>query len=123
VDASFKSIQSFSRKIILILGGRDKGGDFRRLREPIKEKVKKAILLGEAKEKIRTALKNSVQMENVSSLKDAVQAGYSEATPGEVVLLAPACTSFDMFRNFEERGKAFKHEVSLLENNLSKEKK
>lgn len=122
VDASFKSIQSFSRKIILILGGRDKGGDFRRLREPIKEKVKKVILLGEAKEKIRTALKNSVQMENVSSLKDAVQAGYSEATPGEVVLLAPACTSFDMFRNFEERGKAFKHEVSLLENNLSKEK-
>lgn len=122
VDASFKSIQSFSRKIILILGGRDKGGDFRRLRDPIKEKVKKVILLGEAKEKIRTALNNSAPMENVSSLKDAVQAGYSEATPGEVVLLAPACTSFDMFRNFEERGKAFKHEVSVLENNLSKEK-
>ncbi|NOR54059.1 MAG: UDP-N-acetylmuramoyl-L-alanine--D-glutamate ligase, partial [Candidatus Aminicenantes bacterium] len=122
VDASLKSIQSFSRKIILILGGRDKGGDFRRLREPIKEKVKKVILLGEAKEKIRTALNNSVPMENASSLKDAVQAGYSKATPGEVVLLAPACTSFDMFRNFEERGKAFKHEVSALENNLSKEK-
>jgi UDP-N-acetylmuramoylalanine--D-glutamate ligase len=122
VDASFKSIQSFSRKIILILGGRDKGGDFRRLREPIKENVKKVILLGEAKEKIRTALKNSAPIENVSSLKDAVQAGYSEATPGEVVLLAPACTSFDMFRNFEERGKAFKHEVSVLENNLGKEK-
>lgn len=122
VDATFKSIQSFNRKIILILGGRDKGGDFRKLREPIKERVKKVILLGEAKEKIRNALKDCVPMETASSLKDAVHASYSEAKPDEVVLLAPACTSFDMFQNFEERGKVFKHEVSVLEKNIRKEK-
>lgn len=122
VDATSKSIQSFDRNIILILGGRDKGGDFKKLRKPVKENVKTIILLGEAKEKIRTALKGIVPMETVSSIEEAVRLGYSRAKPREVVLLAPACTSFDMFQNFEERGEVFKHEVLSLEKELRKER-
>jgi UDP-N-acetylmuramoylalanine--D-glutamate ligase len=122
VDATSKSIQSFDRSIILILGGRDKGGDFRKLRKPIKENVKRIILLGEAKEKIKTALKGIVPMETVPSLEEAVRLGYSQAEPREVVLLAPACTSFDMFQNFEERGEVFKSEVLVLQKELGKER-
>ena len=122
VDATSKSIQSFERNIILILGGRDKGGDFNKLRKPVKENVKRIILLGEAKEKIRTALKGIVPMETVSSIKEAVSLGYSRAKPQEVVLLAPACTSFDMFQNFEERGEVFKREVLSLAKELGKER-
>ena len=121
VDAALKSIQSFDRKIILILGGRDKGGDFYKLAKAIREKVKKIILIGEAREKIARALNNTGPSESVSSLKEAVRAGYSEAGPGEVILLAPACTSFDMFQSFEERGKVFKQEVFALEQILEKE--
>jgi UDP-N-acetylmuramoylalanine--D-glutamate ligase len=120
VDASLKSIQSFDRKIILILGGRDKGGDFKKLKEPIEEKVKNIILIGEAREKIRKALEGSAPIRTASSLKEAVRVGYSRAEAGEVILLAPGCTSFDMFHDFEERGKIFKQEVSSLERDLEK---
>jgi len=121
VDASIKSIQSFDRKIILVLGGRDKGGDFKKLRDPVAEKVKKVILIGEARDRIRKALEGSVPLETVSSYREAVRLGYSEAKAGEVVLLAPACTSFDMFQNFEERGTVFKNEVHALKKNTEKE--
>lgn len=122
VDATSKSIQSFDRSIILILGGRDKGGNFKKLIKPVKENVKRIILLGEAKEKIKTALEGIVPMETVSSIEEAVRLGYSRAKPQEVVLLAPACTSFDMFQNFEERGEVFKHEVLSLEKEFGKER-
>lgn len=120
VDAALKSIQSFDRKVILVMGGRDKGGDFKRLKKVIREKVKKIILIGEAREKIKEALNGMAEFFDSSSLKEAVDIGFSEARPGEVVLLAPACTSFDMFENFEERGKAFKKEVYDLEKHLRK---
>jgi UDP-N-acetylmuramoylalanine--D-glutamate ligase len=122
VDATLKSIQSFDRKIILVMGGKDKGGDFKKLRKIIKEKVKKIILIGEAKKKIKEALDSIVEFYDSSSLREAVDIGFSEARPGEVVLLAPACTSFDMFENFEERGKIFKKEVFGLEKRLRKER-
>lgn len=115
VDAALKSIQSFDKKIILILGGRDKGGDFKKLKKPIKKSVKEVVLIGEAKEKIQKALKGTVPMKTAISMEEAVSLGYSFAEPGDVVLLAPACTSFDMFQNFEERGKVFKQEVLSLE--------
>jgi UDP-N-acetylmuramoylalanine--D-glutamate ligase len=113
VGATLKSLESFDKKIILILGGRDKGGNFEQLKKSVKEHVKKILLIGEAKEKIAHALKNDlgVPMEHVSSLREAVELGFAAASPGEVVLLAPACTSFDMFQNFEERGRVFKSEV------------
>jgi UDP-N-acetylmuramoylalanine--D-glutamate ligase len=113
VGATLKSLESFDRNIILILGGRDKGGNFERLKKPVEERVKKILLIGEAKEKIAHALKknNGIPMESVFSLREAVELGFAAASPGEIVLLAPACTSFDMFQNFEERGREFKREV------------
>ncbi len=116
VGATLKSLQSFDRKIILILGGRDKGGNFELLKKPVEEHVKKVLLIGEAKEKIARALKNGneVPLESVSSLREAVEQGFAAASPGEIVLLAPACTSFDMFQNFEERGQEFKREIFAL---------
>lgn len=122
VDASLQSILSFDGGIILILGGRDKGGDFTKLKEAVRKKVKRLLLIGEAKEKIRQALKNAVPMTEVSSLREAVESGFSEAKPGEVVLLAPGCTSFDLFQNFEERGKIFKQEVYSLQKRQEGEK-
>ena len=114
VDASLKSIQSFSGSIVLILGGRDKGGDFIPLIEPIRKKVKAVVLLGEAADKIQKTLNSSITMSRASDMKEAVQLAYSAASPRGVVLLAPGCTSFDMFQNFEERGKVFKREVQAL---------
>lgn len=120
VDATFKSIMSFKKKIILILGGRDKGGDFTRLREPILQQVKKVLLIGEAREKIKEALADTVPLVSVQTMKEAVEQGFLAAEPGDVVLLAPACTSFDMFQNFEERGEVFKEHVLSLANKLKK---
>ncbi len=114
VDATIKALQSFDKTIVLILGGRDKGADFTQLRKPVREKVKKVILLGEATEKIKGALRRVVPMEEASSLREAVALSFAATSPGEMVLLAPACTSFDMFKNFEARGRAFKKEVRKL---------
>jgi len=118
VDATIKSVQSFDKKIILILGGKDKGGNFHQLINAVGNKTNKIILLGEAAGKILRVIGSSIPTVRVSSLKDAVNSGYSSAKPGEVVLLAPACTSFDMFHNFEERGDNFKKEIHLLEKQL-----
>lgn len=120
VDAALKSIQSFDQEIILIAGGRDKGGDFEKLKMPVEERAKKIILLGEAKEKLKKALRNTVSMEEASSMEEAVSQGFLEASPGDVVLLAPACTSFDMFQNFEERGRIFKQAVFELKKRQEK---
>ncbi len=114
VGATLKSIQSFDQNIILILGGRDKGGDFEMLREPAARRVKTIILLGEASEKIAKALQNGVPIKSVSSLREAVELGFAAASPGEIVLLAPACPSFDMFANYEDRGRVFKQEVLAM---------
>jgi len=119
VEAAITSIGSFNQPIILILGGRDKGSDFKKLRKPVQERVKKVFLIGEAKDKIKDALKNYIPMSFVASLEEAVAEGFASANPGEIVLLAPACTSFDMFSNFEERGKIFKKEVYSLEEKIN----
>jgi UDP-N-acetylmuramoylalanine--D-glutamate ligase len=120
VGATLRSLQSFGQKIILILGGRDKGGDFEALKKPIAAQVKKVFLLGEAKEKIACALKNGngASIEPVSTLGEAVERSFAAASPGEIVLLAPACTSFDMFQDFEERGRIFKREVFSLKERI-----
>ncbi len=114
IAASLKSIQSFSDPIALILGGRDKGGDFVPLRELVQKKVKVVILIGEAADKIQESLNGTVPMTKASDMKEAVHLAYSAASPKGVVLLAPGCTSFDMYQNFEERGKDFKKEVKAL---------
>jgi UDP-N-acetylmuramoylalanine--D-glutamate ligase len=122
VDSTVKALQSFDRPVVLILGGRDKGADFRLLRPSVRQGVKRVILLGEAKEKIARALRGVVPMVEAPSLSQAVRQAFAAASPGEVVLLAPACTSFDMFRNFEARGRAFKREVRVLAESLSRRK-
>ena len=118
VEATITSLGSFNKPIILILGGRDKGGDFKKLRKPVLGKVKHVLLIGEAKEKIKKDLNNQIPMSSVTNLKEAVEKGFALASPGEIVLLAPACTSFDMFNNFEERGQIFKKEVLSFEGKI-----
>jgi UDP-N-acetylmuramoylalanine--D-glutamate ligase len=114
VGATIRALQSLDRRTVLILGGRDKGADFRLLRQEVRKRVKKVVLLGEARSKIAAALGNLVAMVEAPSLREAVRLAYASASRGEVVLLAPACTSFDMFRDFEDRGRAFKREVAKL---------
>lgn len=123
VAATVKAVQSYSRPIVLILGGRDKGGDFSPLRRALKNRVRKILLIGEAREKIKKALEGAFPLEEVSTFRELVARAYQEARPGDVVLLAPACTSWDMFRNFEERGRLFKKEVNYLARKLARRKK
>ena len=108
VDATLKSIQSFDRPLVLILGGKDKGGDFQLLREAVKSHVRHIVLVGDAQEKIRQALEDTVPYDTADSFEEAVRTAVSVAQTGEVVLLAPACTSFDMFKSFGHRGRVFK---------------
>lgn len=120
VDATLKALLSFDRRIVLILGGRDKGADFSRLRREVRARAKRVILLGEAREKIERALKGAVPLEKASTLREAIRKAFDAAAAGEVVLLSPACASFDMFKNFEARGRAFKKEVCRLRESFEK---
>jgi UDP-N-acetylmuramoylalanine--D-glutamate ligase len=122
VDASLKSIQSFPGSIALILGGRDKGGDFVQLREPIHKKVRAVVLIGEAKDKIKKSLNGTVPIKEAADMKEAVHLAYEAASPKGLVLLAPGCTSFDMFKNFEDRGRVFKKEVKALKERVEQGK-
>ncbi|MFN3396833.1 MAG: Mur ligase family protein, partial [Thermodesulfovibrionales bacterium] len=114
VGAVLKSLEGFSEPVILIAGGRDKAGDFSLLRPLVKERVKCLILIGEAREKIRRALGDLTETIMASSLEEAVRFSKEKATKGDVVLLSPACASFDMFRDFEDRGRQFKDIVKGL---------
>ncbi|MBM3297560.1 MAG: UDP-N-acetylmuramoyl-L-alanine--D-glutamate ligase [Candidatus Aminicenantes bacterium] len=114
VSAARMALASFRGKVVLILGGKDKGDDFRPLRSDLREKGRLVILIGQAKEKIRAALAGSVPLAEAGTMRQAVRLAFDAARRGDVVLLAPACASFDMFRNFEDRGRAFKREVRLL---------
>jgi len=109
------ALRSYGRPIILIAGGRDKDADFERLTELVKANVKRLIVIGEAAPKLRRALGNFVPMETAGSIEEAVRGAASSASPGDVVLLSPACASFDMFRDFEDRGDRFIEAVRGLE--------
>jgi UDP-N-acetylmuramoylalanine--D-glutamate ligase len=108
VGAVIKSLESFEKNVILIAGGRDKNGDFSLLIPFVKNRVKKIVLIGEAAEKIRNALQHVVAIERATALRDAVATAHASATDGDIILLSPACASFDMFRDYEERGRKFK---------------
>jgi len=114
VDATRKALASFDRPIVLILGGRGKGGDFAPLRAAVRKGVRTVVLIGEAADKIEAALGGVVPVVRVPTYREVVRAGFAAARRGDIVLLAPACTSWDMFRNFEERGRTFKTEVRRL---------
>lgn len=115
VDSVWYALQSVAAPIILIAGGRDKGGDFSRLRDLVKENVKALILIGEAKEKIKTALGDLVPSHFSDSLEEAVSLGMGQASEKETVLLSPGCASFDMFKDYQHRGEVFKTSVRNLE--------
>ncbi len=114
VGAVVMSLASFEKPVVLILGGKDKGGDYSVLRALVKNKAKALILLGEAKEKIHRALKDTVPIVEVNSMKAAVQEASRLAEKGDVVLLSPACSSFDMFRDYKHRGQEFQKQVKEL---------
>ena len=114
VDAAIKAIESFDRPIVLILGGKDKGSDFHPLRGALAGRVKSVVLVGAAKDKIRAALEGAAPMTEARDYAEVVDRAAAAAAPGDVVLLAPACTSWDMFANFEERGRVFKRDVRTL---------
>lgn len=114
IGAVYKSLESFAGNIILLLGGRDKGGDFTQLRELVREKVKLILVIGEAKEKIIASLQGTAPIIPCKTIREAVETGLYRGTARDTFLLAPGCTSFDMFTNFEERGRVFKEEVTRL---------
>ncbi|MBS4060400.1 MAG: UDP-N-acetylmuramoyl-L-alanine--D-glutamate ligase, partial [Bacteroidetes bacterium] len=108
VGAVMKSLESFNEPVILIAGGRDKHGDFNQLKPYIKDKVKAIVLIGEAKEKINKALGYLTEAYLEKDLHSAVIRANSLSERGDIVLLSPACASFDMFNDFEDRGRQFK---------------
>ncbi len=108
------ALHSLKGKVILIAGGKDKGVDYGVIIGPGKNKVKKAILIGQAKEKIKAALQNDLAVEEAATLEDAVTCAFRQASPGDTVLLSPMCASFDMFKDYEDRGRVFKQIVNDL---------
>jgi UDP-N-acetylmuramoylalanine--D-glutamate ligase len=114
VGSVVKSLQSFSDPVILIAGGKDKNGELSPLRDPIKERVKRLILIGEARERMDRELGGLTDTTMTKTLEEAVLLAYHTAKRGDVVLLSPACSSFDMFKDYKERGKVFKDAVRRL---------
>ena len=126
VDATLKALEAFAGegeeeagKIVLILGGRGKKAPYAPLASLIEQKARKLILIGEDADTIVNELGDFAPSERATNMKDAVTRSFQAAQPGDVVLLAPACASFDMFDSFEHRGKVFKDEVSSLESRVS----
>jgi UDP-N-acetylmuramoylalanine--D-glutamate ligase len=108
VDATAKSLEGFPEKsVLLILGGRDKHGDFPALKGPVGRAARLVLTIGEAAPLVEEALAGAVAIERVETMERAVARAQDLARPGDAVLLSPACASFDQYKNFEERGRHF----------------
>lgn len=114
VDAALHAIESFDRDLVPIIGGRFKGGDLGLLREPLAQRAKAVVAIGEAADLVADALRGVVPVHRAATLGAAVDVAVALARPTGVVLLAPACASFDMFRDYAERGRQFKSEVARV---------
>ena len=118
VDATIKALESFPANIHLILGGKDKGSDYAVLNDLLRQRVKRVYTIGAAAAKIESqivsAKSGGPELVHAETLENAVRKAHAAAVAGDVVLLAPACASFDQFRNYEHRGKAFKDAVREL---------
>jgi UDP-N-acetylmuramoylalanine--D-glutamate ligase len=118
VDATIKALESFPANIHLILGGKDKGSDYTLLNELLRQRVKRVYTIGAAAGKIESqivsAKSGSVEVVHAETLENALRKANAVAVPGDVVLLAPACASFDQFNNYEQRGQMFKEIVRGL---------
>ncbi|GFP33087.1 UDP-N-acetylmuramoylalanine--D-glutamate ligase [Candidatus Hakubella thermalkaliphila] len=122
VDAVLKAVMSLnstSQRIVIIMGGKDKGGDFSLLKPVLTDKVKLVVLIGEAASKICTQLNGAVRIKKARSMQEAVRISFEEAKPQGIVLLSPGCASFDMFNSFEHRGELFKEEVLRLKKDMT----
>src|SRR5579871_365367 len=115
VDATNKALAAFNAGLWVILGGKDKGSDYAVLRHPLANKARGAMLIGAAAEKIRGQIEGAVPLYDSKTIDIAVRDAYAAAQPGDTVLLAPACASFDQFENYEHRGRVFKTLVTGLE--------
>jgi len=113
-DSAIWAINSISSPIVLIAGGRHKGIDYRVIIEAARNKVKHVVLIGEAKERIAACLRGEFPVEMAAGLEEAVNKTYALAEPGDSVLFSPMCSSFDMFKDYEERGRVFKKIVLEL---------
>lgn len=113
-DAVRRALESAAGPVVLIAGGRDKGFDYAQLRAAVRRAAKGVVLLGEARDKMARALSGAAPIRLAGTLEEAVRAAADQAEPGETVLLSPACASYDMFKNYEERGDAFKRIVGQL---------
>jgi len=115
VDAVARALECFSGRVILIMGGRNKGAGFDSLKDTVRHITKKIIAIGEAKENIISSFNDVVPVNTASTMKDAVFTACDAAKPGDVVLLSPACSSFDMYNDYAHRGKVYCEAVELLE--------
>jgi UDP-N-acetylmuramoylalanine--D-glutamate ligase len=114
VESARRSIESVGPGVVAIVGGRYKGGEFADLVAPLVERGGSVVAIGEAAERVERAMAPAVVVTRATSMGDAVRAGFGRASPGATVVLAPACSSFDMFRDYAERGRRFKEEVQKL---------
>lgn len=116
IDAVARALEVFRNPVVLIMGGRDKGGDFKQLRGLVQQHVKKLIVMGEAGAEIRSVLENTCRegVQTASSMDEAVRLAFFSAVPEDVVLLSPGCSSFDMYNSYAERGEAFCKAVENL---------
>ncbi|MBB1282856.1 UDP-N-acetylmuramoyl-L-alanine--D-glutamate ligase [Flavisolibacter sp. BT320] len=114
VNSTWYALESMTKPTILILGGVDKGNDYSLIKDLVEEKVKAIVCMGTDNSKIHEAFDGVVKLVDTANAEAAVQASFSLAAPGDVVLLSPACASFDLFKNYEDRGKQFKDAVKSL---------
>ncbi len=114
IDAAMKSISSFENRVILIAGGKDKGGDYAKALPVFREKLKAVVAIGEAKKKIKDAFISYMPVVFASDMDQAVAKAFSIAESGEAVVLAPMCSSYDMYKNYEERGRSFYESIILF---------
>jgi len=114
VDATLKALDALPGRILIILGGKDKDSDYTVLQTPLREKAILALLIGAAADKIEKQIAGSVAIERAGTIQRAVEIASRAAQPGDIVVLAPACASFDQFENYEHRGRVFKQLVGQL---------
>jgi len=119
VDGVLRALDCFSKPVLLLMGGRDKGSDFSVLAEGIREHAKELIVMGEAAESIRSALGRLLPTKSAASMEDAVKAAQQDADPQDVVLLSPGCASFDWYSNYAQRGDDFRRAVDKIKKKAS----
>ncbi len=116
VDAAVKSLEVFDKPVVLIAGGIHKGGDYAPLVRASLKRVKKGVFIGEARFRLGDAFDKDIPYEFAEDMEDAVKKAFFSAAEGDVILLAPACSSFDMFTDYGHRGRVFKEKVEGLNN-------